>query len=70
MWLCATFLSDSQRNPRLANSEPGRSIVTSGNRLLERLKVAVARELVVLLRRLWVTGEHYQPLGYSKGLPA
>jgi len=27
--------------------------------------VAVARRLAVLLHRLWVTGEVYQPLGYK-----
>jgi hypothetical protein len=26
--------------------------------------VAVARKLAVLMHRLWVTGELYQPLGY------
>jgi len=27
--------------------------------------VAVARKLAVLLHRLWVTGEVYEPLGYQ-----
>jgi transposase len=31
----------------------------------KRAKVAVARKLAVLLHRLWVTGEVYQPLGYT-----
>jgi transposase len=31
----------------------------------KRAKVAVARKLAVLLHRLWVTGEVYQPLGYG-----
>jgi transposase len=30
----------------------------------KRAKVAVARKLAVLMHRLWVTGEEYQPLGY------
>jgi transposase len=31
----------------------------------KRAKVAVARKLAVLMHRLWVTGEEYQPLGYA-----
>ena len=31
----------------------------------KRAIVAVARRLAVLLHRLWVTGEEYQPLGYA-----
>jgi transposase len=31
-----------------------------------RALVAVARKLAVLMHRLWVTGEEYQPLGYAK----
>jgi transposase len=31
----------------------------------KRAVVAVARRLAVLLHRLWVTGEVYQPLGYD-----
>jgi hypothetical protein len=27
--------------------------------------IAVARKLAVLLHKLWVTGEVYQPLGYQ-----
>jgi transposase len=30
----------------------------------KRAKVAVARKLAVLMHRLWVTGEVYQPIGY------
>lgn len=37
-----------------------------GKNAKKRAKVAVARKLVVLLHRLWVTGELYQPLGYAK----
>lgn len=31
----------------------------------KRAKVAVARKLAVLMHRLWVTGEAYEPLGYK-----
>ena len=37
-----------------------------GKRAKRRAVVAVARKLAVLLHRLWVTGEAYQPLGYGK----
>jgi len=36
-----------------------------GKNARKRAKVAVARKLAVLLHRLWVTGEVYQPLGYA-----
>jgi transposase len=32
----------------------------------KRAKVAVARKLAVLMHRLWVTGEVYEPLGYGE----
>jgi len=32
----------------------------------KRAVVAVARKLAVLMHRLWVTGEEYQPLGYGR----
>jgi transposase len=32
----------------------------------KRAKVAVARKLAVLMHRLWVTGEVYEPIGYGK----
>ena len=35
-----------------------------GKNAKKRAKVAVARKLAVLMHRLWVTGEIYQPLGY------
>lgn len=35
-----------------------------GRNAKKRATVAVARKLVVLMHRLWVTGEVYQPLGY------
>lgn len=37
-----------------------------GKNARKRAKVAVARKLAVLLHRLWMTGEVYQPLGYAK----
>jgi len=36
-----------------------------GKAAKKRAVVAVARRLAVLLHRLWVTGEVYQPLGYA-----
>jgi transposase len=35
-----------------------------GRNAKKRATVAVARKLVVLMHRLWVTGETYEPLGY------
>lgn len=37
-----------------------------GTSAKKRAVVAVARKLAVLLHRLWVTGEVYEPLGYGK----
>jgi transposase len=37
-----------------------------GKNAKKRAVVAVARKLAVLLHRLWVTGEDYQPLGYGQ----
>ena len=37
-----------------------------GKNARKRAKVAVARKLAVLLHRLWVTGEVYEPLGYHE----
>lgn len=36
-----------------------------GKSAKQRAKVAVARKLAVLMHRLWVTGEVYEPLGYQ-----
>jgi transposase len=36
-----------------------------GKKAKKRAAVAVARKLAVLLHRLWVTGEVYEPLGYA-----
>lgn len=40
-----------------------------GKNAKKRALVAVARKLAVLLHRLWVTGEDYQPLGYRSQRP-
>ena len=37
-----------------------------GKNARRRAKVAVARKLMVLMHRLWVTGEVYEPLGYKR----
>jgi hypothetical protein len=37
-----------------------------GKNARKRAKVAVARKLAVLMHRLWMTGEVYQPLGYRR----
>jgi transposase len=37
-----------------------------GKNARKRAKVAVARKLAVLMHRLWVTGEVYEPLGYKQ----
>lgn len=37
-----------------------------GKNARKRAKVAVARKLAVVMHRLWVTGEDYQPLGYRQ----
>lgn len=41
-----------------------------GKNARKRAKVAVARKLAVLMHRLWVTGEVYQPLGYNENRKA
>ncbi len=41
-----------------------------GKNARKRAKVAVARKLSVLMHRLWVTGEVYQPVGYGKKVKA
>jgi transposase len=41
-----------------------------GRNAKKRAVVAVARKLAVLLHRLWVTGEVYQPCGYKTQKPA
>jgi transposase len=39
---------------------------TAGSKAAKkRITIALARKLAVLLHRLWVTGEEYQPIGYA-----
>ncbi len=38
----------------------------SGKAAKKRAAVAVVRKLAVLLHRLWITGEGYQPIGYGR----
>jgi len=40
-----------------------------GKNAKKRAKVAVARKLAVLMHRLWVTGEVYEPIGYRDWRP-
>jgi transposase len=63
-----------ESQPQLGISKTGDTILRSyGLRLCERggknakkrAAVAVARKLAVLLHRLWVSGEVYEPLGYA-----
>lgn len=42
----------------------GIRIAGNGKNAKKRAVIAVARKLAVLLHKLWVTGEAYQPLGY------
>ena len=43
---------------------------TGGKNAKKRAIVAVARKLAILLHRLWVTGEVYEPLRNSNIAPA
>jgi hypothetical protein len=38
-----------------------------GKAAKKRAAVAVARKLAVLLHRIWITGEVYEPVGYAEG---
>jgi transposase len=40
-----------------------------GKNAKKRAAVAVARKRAVLLRRLWVSGEGYEPLPHAKSVP-
>jgi transposase len=45
----------------------GLSLATrGGKRAKKRATIAVARKIAVLMHRLWVTGEVYEPIGYAK----
>jgi transposase len=37
-----------------------------GKNAKKRARIAVARKLAVLMHRLWVTGEEYEPIGYQQ----
>jgi len=43
-----------------------RLVDRGGRHARKRAVVAIARKLAVLLHRLWITGEAYQPLGYGR----
>jgi transposase len=48
----------------------GRKLAARGGKnAKKRAVVAVARKLAVLLHRLWVTGERYEPLRHSQAVP-
>jgi transposase len=45
----------------------GKKICAKGGKnAKKRARVAVARKLSVLMHRLWMTGEEYQPVGYGQ----
>jgi transposase len=48
----------------------GRQLAGQGKNAKKRAIVAVARKLGILLHRLWVTGEVYEPLRNSRARPA
>jgi transposase len=57
----------SARGPDTDLKRWGLKLAGSGDkRAKKRAVVAVARKLAVLLHHLWVSGEEYQPLGYSQ----
>jgi transposase len=47
----------------------GRRLAGQGKNAKKRAVVAVARKLGILLHRLWVTGEVYEPLRNSRARP-
>lgn len=63
---CATYML----GPRARDSDLRRWGLTLGSRGgkngKRRARIAVARKLAVLMHRLWVTGEEYQPVGYAR----
>lgn len=51
---------------RKATCDDGLELAKRGGKnAKKRAKVAVARKLAVLMHRLWVTGEVYEPVGYK-----
>jgi transposase len=64
---CFLGLRPGRRNS--GESEPQKSISKEGDRYLRTMMVQgahVARKLAVLLHRLWVSGEVYEPLRNSQ----
>lgn len=53
------------RSPDSELKRFGQRLAGSSKKQKKRAVVAVARKLTVLLHRLWVSGEKYQPLGYG-----
>ena len=47
----------------------GLRLCERGGNAKKRAAVAVARKLAVLLHRLWVSGEVYEPLHHAKSVP-
>ena len=43
-----------------------RLVERGGKGAKKRAVVAVARKLAVVMHRLWLTGEAYEPLGYAE----
>jgi transposase len=57
----------SQRSPDTDLKRWGRKLAERGGKnAKKRALVAVARKLAILLHRLWVTGEEYEPLRNSQ----
>ncbi len=60
-WVLGPFGSDS--DPR----RHGEKIASRGGKNAKKKRAAVARKLSVLLHRLWVSGELYDPLYNAHG---
>ena len=71
-WLCCHLQVTERPTRALRDTELRRFGLRlaerGGTSAKKRAVVAVARRLAVLLHRLWVTGEVYQPLGYDRSL--
>ena len=70
LWVKA--LGTDSRDGHHAVTERGLELTRRGGKnARKRAHVALARKTAVLMHRLWVTGELYEPLGYgAKGLMA
>jgi transposase len=65
---CAQYIL-SKRGPETDLKIWGMQIAAKGKKTAKkRAVVAVARKLAVLLHRLWVSGERYEPLRHNRGL--